>query len=719
MKQLFKNSSGIKVQDVPIPTPGDKEILVAVEASVISTGTELMDMRPDDRTILEKLEEKKRLLGKLKMILNEKGLAFTIDALKQKLSPAEQSLVFNPVGYSNAGTIVAKGRLVTGFNIGDRVACAGAGIASHAAFVTVPVNLAAKLPDNVTVDAAAFTTIGSIALQGIRRAGITFGETVVITGLGLIGLLAVQVAKAWGLVVIGLDINPKRLELAKLMGADHCFRADNSTVENNIQSITNGYGVDAVIIFAATRSSEPANQAMRLCRRKGRVVVVGAIGMELKRDDMYEKELDFVMSTSYGPGRYDSSYEIKGNDYPIGYVRWTENRNMMEFLRLISAGRIDVKPLISNTFSIEQGAEAYDSLVKDPGTNISSLFTYPLVKYEQAGNRITMYPRTIPAGKIRVGIIGAGGFVQNNHIPNMLKLPEQYELGAIANLTTGKAKAAGEKYRVPYVTTDYHQLLNDPEIDMVVIGTRHNLHAVQTTNAIKAGKHVLIEKPLAMTESELGMVVDAYRANPTVHVSVGFNRRYSPLTQKVKEVIDKNNLPVVINYRVNAGFFSPETWIQNPEEGGGRIIGEACHFIDLIAYLAGSEVVNIQAISVPLNGHTIQSDDNLIVNLAFQNGSIGVLSYVSIGGSLMEKERIEIFTNGSSMVINDFKELQMFNTGEKDIKLKETDKGHFKEMEEFAKLIKGTPSLIQPFETDILITRHTLDVVRQIHELSI
>ncbi len=715
MKQIFSNTSGISVHEVPMPTPGDKEILVAVEASVISTGTETMGMRQDDRSLLEKLEESSKLLDKVKKILKEKGLAVTLGAIRQKLSPAEQSLVFNPVGYSNAGTVITKGRLVDGFNVGDRVACAGAGIAAHAEFVTIPVNLAVKLPENVVFNAAAFTTIGSIALQGIRRAEVTFGETIVITGLGLIGLLAIQIAKAWGLVVIGLDINPKRLELAKSMGADYCFNATDPSLDKTILQLTNGNGVDAVIIYAATRSSEPANQALRLCRRKGRVVVVGSIGMELQRDAMYLKELDFVISTSYGPGRYDSSYEVKGNDYPIGYVRWTENRNMMEFVRLISSGKIDVQPLISNTYSIDQATEAYNSLVNDPGENISSLFSYHHEKNERTDHQIKLYPRPLPTGKIRVGIIGAGSFMQSNHIPNLFKLPNQYELVAIANLTTGKAKAAGEKYKARYVTTDYHQILNDPDIDMVVIGTRHNLHAQQTVDAIKAGKHVLIEKPLAMSKEELEMVTEAYRSNPTVFASVGFNRRYSPLIQKAKQIIEKNNTPIAINYRINAGFFPPEIWIQNPEEGGGRIIGEACHFIDLICYLAGSEVNEIKTVAIPLDNSSVHAEDNIIVNLSFKNGSIGVLSYISVGGSSMKKERIEIFTKGSSMVIDDFKELIMYNTGEKDIKLKETDKGHYSEIEEFAKLINGKQSLIQPFTTDLLMTQHTLTILQQIH----
>lgn len=715
MKQLLSNFSGIKVYDVAIPTPGDKDLLVAVETSVISTGTETMDMRHDDTSLLEKLKEKKILLDKVQKIIKEKGLPFALNAIRQKLNPSEQALVFSPVGYSNAGKIIAKGRLVKGFNIGDRVACAGSGIAAHAEFAVIPVNLAVKLPENVSCTDGAFTTIGSIAMQGLRRANVTFGETIVITGLGLLGLLAVQIAKAWGLVVIGLDINDKRLALAKEMGADYCYRADDSNTDKAIKEVTNGFGADAVVIYAGTKSSEPANQALRICRRKGRVVVVGSIGMDLKRDSMYLNELDFVMSTSYGPGRYDNSYEFDGNDYPIGYVRWTENRNMMEFVRLLSANLLNVKPLVSNTYSIEEANEAYKSLVENPVDNIASIFKYSHKIDENTNSKLPMYPRPIPKSKIRVGIIGAGSFIQSNHLPNILKLSDSYELVAIANRTPAEAKSAGEKYNTRYVTTDYQALLRDPEIDMVVIGTRHNLHATQVADAIKAGKHVLVEKPLAMDRDELEMVKAANESNPDVHAIVGFNRRYSPLIQKIKTVLSKNNSPVVVNYRVNAGYFAPEIWVQDPVEGGGRIIGEACHFIDLIAYLADSPVSDITAVHIPLNQDTIKSEDNVIISLSFENGSIGVLTYVSVGGKSMAKERIEVFCAGMSMVIDDFTELKGYNTSEISIKLKDPDKGHFNEMEEFAKLVKGNPSLILPFETDLMMTEHTMKVVEMIH----
>lgn len=714
MKQIFKNNSGISLQEVPLPTPGDNEILVAVEASVISTGTETIGMHQGNKTLAEILKEKKLLVEKIVQRIKEKGIEATIDKIRSKLNPSEQSIVMNPIGYSNSGTVIAKGQFTKGFNIGDRVACAGSGIAAHAEFVTIPVNLAVRIPDNVSIESAAFTTIGSISMQGIRRAGVTFGESVVITGLGLLGLLAVQIAKAWGLVVIGIDLNPTRLEIAKSMGADHCFLANDPETEKRILELTGRNGADAVIIYAATKSSEPANQALRLCRRRGKVVVVGAIGMELEREAMYVKELDFVMSTSYGPGRYDDLYEVKGVDYPIGYVRWTENRNMQEFIRLVSDEKVNVIPLISNTFTIEQVDEAYKSLVETPGQNIASLFRYQHEEMEVPVSKCPLYPVVVSHEKIRVGIIGAGGFVQATHIPNMLKLPDQFEIVAIANRTPAEAKSAGEKFKANYVTTDYKEILNDEGIDMVIIGTRHNLHAVQVIDSIKAGKHVLVEKPLAMNQEELKRIRETIAEFPNVNVAVGFNRRYSPLTVKAKEIINRTAGPAVINYRINAGYIPPTIWVQDPSEGGGRIIGEVCHFLDLTSYLAGARVVRLQVSEVPVNNVNISSEDNLSVLLSFENGSLGVITYVSCGGKDLPKERIEIFINNSSIVVDDFINLSMYNTGEKDIKLSQQDKGHFNEIMEFSKLLRGKPSLILPIEHDLISTELTLTINRQI-----
>ena len=638
-----------------------------------------------------------------------------LNALKSRLSPSDQSLLPRGVGYSNAGIVLAKGKGVTRFNPGDHVACAGAGFASHAEYATIPVNLAVKVPDEILFKSACFTTLGAIAMQGIRRANVTFGETVVITGLGLLGLLAVQIAKAWGLLVIGVDVNVERLNLAKELGADFCFDASDIKLDQKITDITNSYGADAVIIYAATDKSEPVNKALELCRKKGRVVIVGSVGMNLQREAMYAKELDIVMSTSYGPGRYDKQYEIKGLDYPIGYVRWTENRNMMEFIRLLANSQVKVDPLISNIYSIDQAQEAYQSLLETGGKNIAAVFKYAHQDTQENLSRLNISVISPVKDKIKVGIIGAGSFIQKNHLANILGLQPQYELVAIAEKTSVSAASIKEKYKLHYVTTDFRDILNDPDIDLVIIGTRHNLHASMVSKSITAGKHVLVEKPLALSHEELQMVENAIKEHPNLIATVGFNRRYSSLTQKVRSWIIKNNTPVVINYRVNAGYIPIESWVQDLEEGGGRINGEVCHFIDLITYLTGETVKELNASIIPIDGTTIKSEDNIIVTLSLSNGSIGVITYTSVGSKDMEKERIEVFSNGSSMVISDFVELQTFNCEERNVKLKKSDKGHKALIEELAKRLRNEQSLLLPFEFDLTVTNITLSIIDEIH----
>jgi predicted dehydrogenase/threonine dehydrogenase-like Zn-dependent dehydrogenase len=714
MRQILRTVQGMKVHDVSMPTPGDNEILIEVHASVISTGTETMGMQRGDSSLSEKLLEKKALLDKVRKSLSENGLKTTVEAIRRKLNPQEQALIFQPVGYSNAGVVIRKGRLVSAFNVGDRVACAGSGIAAHAEYAVIPVNLAVKLPEGVDFISGGFTTIGAIAMQGIRRANVTFGETIIITGLGLLGLLAVQIAKAWGLTVIGTDLMESRLDLAERVGADLCLKADDKDFLKKVAVFTGGMGADAVIIYAATKSSFPSNQGLAACRKKGRVVVVGAVGMELERQEMYAKELDFVMSTSYGPGRYDDQYEIKGIDYPVGYVRWTENRNMMAFVSLMARKLVNTEYLISKVYAIDQVDEAYKNLLDNPEKNIASVFTYD----HQEGieeKKLAEGKISVQKPRIGVGIIGAGSFIKATHLENLLNCRNDFELIAIANRTPASAKSVQEKYKPRYVSTDYMQLLHDPDIDLVIIGTRHNLHAEQVVNSIAAGKHVLVEKPLALMQHELKEISEATAAHPGIVVTVGFNRRYSPFVQRAKKIISEKQLPVVINYRINAGYLPPDLWIQKPDEGGGRIAGEVCHFIDLAGYLAGSKVKTIGAVHIPLSPE-IKSEDNVIVTLSFENGSVGVITYASLGGKEMEKERIEIFYDNSSLVINDFTEFRTYNCKESGFKLRSFDKGHKSLIEELAKKIKGEPSLILPVEDDIESTRLTLEVIDIIHQ---
>lgn len=696
MKQIFMSSNGRVVKDAPMPVIGDKEVLVRVHSSVISTGTETST----DRNKKTGVAEKKELLDKVLKMISEKGLSATYDRIRKQLTATEKNILLSPIGYSNAGVVVGKGRLVDGFNVGDRVACCGAGIASHAEYVAVPINMAAKLPDNVAYADGAFATIGSIAMQGLRRSGVSFGETVVITGLGLLGLIAVQIAKAWGLVVVGIDLNEERTKLAKQMGADACFNAGDADLVDKVNRFTNGVGADAVVIYAATKSSGPVNQAFDMCRKRGTVVAVGAVGMELVRDKMYQKELNFLISTSYGPGRYDDNYEQNGNDYPIGFVRWTENRNLQEFVRLLSVGGVKVEGLISQQYSIIDAVSAFQSLVEDR-SKIACVINYPFEESHDQQKDVTVIDGREHAkvkGKVNVGVIGAGGFVKARHLKNMRKLSDYYNIVAICNHTPGSSMAEGENWGAAYVTTDYNKLLADESIDLVVIGTRHNLHGELVVKCIEAGKNVLVEKPMAMTIAETEAIAAALKKS-NVRVYVGYNRRYSPAVQSIKSHLSDNN-PMVVNYRINAGKIDKSSWVQSLEIGGGRLIGEGCHFIDLISFICGGTVVSASIEHVPVSAES-PCEDNFIVTLKYNNGNIGVLTYTSLGGSSMPKEQLEVFCGEKAFVCDDFLKLKEYdNAGMKETVLKEQDKGHYRLIEEIAKDLTGKDNIIAPFSLD-------------------
>lgn len=708
MQQAFRSNTGIIIKEVPIPIPSDREILVRVCNSLISTGTETSFIKSTEyKTLSEKLLNNKQNTFKVIKSIRNNGFQKTIQTISDKIKPSEDSLQITPLGYSNSGVIIGKGRLVEDFNIGDKVACAGAGFAVHAEYTTIPSNLAVRFPESISFESASFTTIGSIAIQGLRRAAITPGETVVITGLGLIGLLAVQIAKAWGYIVIGIDLNEKRISLAEKLGADICFNAFDEKIEEKIFNYSKNIGVDAVLITASTNNSEPTNQALKLCRKKGKVIVLGSVGMDLERNDFYVKELDFLISTSYGPGRYDKNYEIEGQDYPIGYVRWTENRNMQEFIRLLMEKKVRTQQLISNIFSINQAPVAYKSLIENSVENIAVLFSYEKTECNYEFTRkLTLNPQIHPKDRINVGVIGAGGFMTKNHLPNLLILKKYFFLAAIAEKEPVKAKIVGHKFKPIYITTDYQELLSDKNIDLIIIGTRHDSHAKLVIESIKAGKHVLVEKPLALNYIELNDI-KSHILNAKTYLTVGFNRRYAPLAIQVKEEINKLHSPIFINYRVNAGYTSKTSWVNDPIEGGGRIIGEACHFIDFFNFIIDSEINEIKSLSIPKDGKLITNDDNLSASISYKDGSIAHLSYVTIGNDELPKEKIEIFCGKTCMVIDDFESLNMYGTGKKKTSLKTKDKGWFRELEEFGKLILGNESQTLSIDKAILATEVT------------
>jgi len=660
MQQVFLKNGQIAVEDVPAPTPGEKEVLVANAFSLISSGTEGAAVKSGAGGLLQKALHRPDLVAKVWQKVREEGIRRTWERVREKAGQPQ------PLGYSTAGYVLATGRLVTDIAPGEPVACAGAQCAHHAEIVAVPRNLVAKVPAGVDLQGAAFATLGAIALQGLRRAEPQLGETVVILGLGLLGLLAVQLARAGGCRVVGIDVDRERVELAARLGAELALHAPTCDAVREVLAFTNGFGADAVVIYAATPSSDPVNLAFDLCRQRGRVVGVGAFGLDLDRERMYRKELDFRMSTSYGPGRYDPVYEEEGVDYPVGYVRWTENRNLQEFLRLLSCGRMQVKPLITATFPVERAPEAYGLLQGDKKP-LGVLLAYPAREGTlpdrdgiRAAARVNLRPRPAPAaGRLRVAVVGAGSFTREVHLPNLAALRDLYQIRAVVTAHGENAKSLAEKYGAVYAATDYRQVLADPEVDLVLIGTRHNLHYPMVMEALAAGKPVFVEKPLCLSREELEEIKRKIEETG-LPVFVGFNRRHSPLARKLKEELARLPPPYLIHYRVNAGFLPADHWTQDPAVGGGRLIGEGCHFFDFFNFLVEREAVAVTARALPVDGGQVVAQDNFTATVAFADGSQATLLYTALGHTEMEKERVEVFAGGKSFVLEDYRRLTLY-----------------------------------------------------------
>ena len=692
MKQVFLKSGAIVVEDVPTPAPGPGEVLVHNAYSLISAGTETLALKGAQKSLVRRALERPDLVLKVVEKARTEGIRKTFARVTEKVQELKS------LGYSSAGTVVAVGSDVIDINPGDLVACAGVGYASHAEFVTVPRNLVVRVPEGVGLDEAAFTTLGAIAMHGIRRTECQLGETVVILGLGLLGLIAVQISKAAGHIVIGLDIDEARVNLARELGADRAFVIDASTVER-IHDLTQGFGADAVVIYAATESSEPVNLAFDLCRRKGRVVGVGAFGMNFDREKMYSKELDFLMSTSYGPGRYDPVYEELGIDYPIAYVRWTENRNMQDFLRLVASGQVNVSRLITLTFPIEQAQEAYAALTTGDNRPLGVLFSY------EQGSKPSFVisvgsPRTKVSGKIGVAMVGAGSFAREVHLPNLTTLQDMFDVRWVVTKSGASALQVAERFSIPNASTSLDEALADPDVDLVVISTRHNLHASQTLAALAAGKAVFVEKPLCMNIEELEAIRSAVEST-NLPVFVGFNRRYAPHVRYLRSVLERQGGPHMLFFRVNAGFIPRDHWVQDPVEGGGRLIGEGCHFVDTCNYLVGRNVgaTRVHAYSVPVDGVRVVARDNFVIDISYADGSLASIAYVSAGSKELPKERLEVHSAGTSFVLDDFRELVAYGTAIQadgatgaTWKLAAQDKGHRNELIEIARALRGEPS---------------------------
>jgi predicted dehydrogenase/threonine dehydrogenase-like Zn-dependent dehydrogenase len=663
VKQVLIRGGGVAVEEVPAPTAGPRNVLVRVEWSCVSAGTEsasvAMSALPLYRRALKQPEHAKRALE----IARNEGFIRTYKRVRGQLAAGL------PTGYSAAGVVVGVGDEVDGFAVGDRVACAGAGIANHAELIDVPVNLAVDVPDGVALADAATVTLGAIALQGIRRASPTLGEAVGVIGLGILGQLTVQMLRANGCRALVTDLDPARVAQAVAHGAEDA----SGDFAERCRALTGGFGADAVIVTAATASSEPMHDAAQACRRKGRVVIVGDVGLELRRSDLYAKELDVVMSTSYGPGRYDDVYELEGRDYPIGFVRWTENRNMQEYLRLVSIGAVRLDSLERRTYKVDDAQRAFDD------KPLLALLEYP--ERTEPPTR-TVRLRSLPPreGVVRVALVGAGGFAQGSHVPNLLKLRDRFELRAVVSRTGSTAKAVADRAEAAYATTDVDEVLGDPEIDLVLISTRHDLHAEQALRSLRAGKHTFVEKPLALNEEELRGLEAFYDDRDAPLLMTGFNRRFSPAAVRARELLAQRTTPLVAEYRMNAGYIPLDHWVHGPE-GGGRNIGEACHVYDLFDSLVGDVAVeSVTARGIRADGTRLAPNDNFVATVAYADGSVCTVTYTALGNRDHPKERMEVFADGTVLTLDDYKSLHVAGSGS-GWRGTTQQKGHIEELE--------------------------------------
>jgi len=679
MKQLLQNMKTGKtsIEDVPIPSSHPGMALVKTKASLVSAGTERMLVEFAEKNLLGKARSRPDLVRQVLDKARREGLIPTVQAAFNRL---DQPM---PLGYSLAGTIIELGEGMEGFKVGQRVACAGANYAVHAEYAIVPRNLITLLPDNVDFESAAFTTLGAIALQGFRLAEPQLGESVAVIGMGLLGLLTGQIAAAAGCKVLGIDINAARIDLASSLGLQACLR---DGAESTAQTFTANRGFDSVIICADASSNDPIELAGAIARDKGKVVATGAVGLNIPRNIYFKKELSFVNSRSYGPGRYDPVYEEAGVDYPIGYVRWTEGRNLEAIVELMSAGKLDVKPLISHRFPIDEAVRAYDIITgKQAEPFLGVILTYPDAKTDTQSTRVEFrIPDTTHTSHVALGVLGAGLFANATLLPSIKKV-DGIKLVGIVSAGGLHAQHAGKKFGFAYAASSDDEIINDPDINTVAILTRHNTHADLVVKALKAGKHVFVEKPLALSSDQLSAIREQLETSSSL-LTVGFNRRFAPLAKTLSSRLVDRTESLYAHYRVNAGYIPLDHWTQDPAIGGGRIIGEGCHFIDFITFLVGAPPVSVSAVAMPDNGK--YREDNLSMTFNFPDGSIGVVDYLANGDKSFPKERVEVFCGGQIAVLDDFRRLEMVKEGRRQVLKSAQDKGWKDEWVAFSRAIR-------------------------------
>jgi polar amino acid transport system substrate-binding protein len=671
----YQKTGEIRVDELPAPKLRPGGVLVRNLFSAVSAGTERTSVETAQASMLQKARLRPDLVRQVLDNYRREGLLATYKKVQERLAN------YKDLGYSCAGIVVESA--VDDIKVGDHVACAGVGYAAHAGIVSVPRNLVVKVPNEVALEEAAFTTVCAIAMQGVRQAGVHMGEQVAVIGLGLIGLITVQLLKASGCRVIGMDVASRNFDLALTLGCDRCVISNHDALRE-VQNFTRGNGADAVVITAATTSSQPVELAIECARKRGTVVVVGTVGMEIPHSPFYEKEINFLISCSYGPGRYDPNYEERGQDYPLGFVRWTENRNMEAVLDMMAQRKLNVAALVTHLIPVEEGLRAYDIITgKVQESYLGILIKYPAMSEPTAVSRrieLRTIDRTGSGRRPVLGFIGAGNFAQSMLLPPLMKLGPR--MRGIATTKPVNAKATGNKYRFEFCATDATEINKDQDVNLVFIASRHDSHAAYVVEALHAGKSVFVEKPLALNNEELDAVLGAYaeaeRAGTTPLLMVGYNRRFSEPVRAIQRLFAERTEPLAMHYRVNAGFMPFTNWMQHPDQGG-RLIGEGGHFVDVMQFLCGALPTSVYAIA-PTDKVRRYNNDNVLISITFADGSAGTIHYLANGANAVEKEYLEVFGDSKTARMWNFKKLECAIERKKSTASFSGDKGHAAEM---------------------------------------
>lgn len=700
MKQIMQNyrTGALERAEVPVPMCSSGSLLVLNAASLVSIGTERSMIELGQKSLLGKAKARPDLVKRFLEKAQKEGFYKTFqEALGRLDTPTT-------LGYSSAGIVVEVGRNVNKVSPGDRVACIGAGYASHAEYLKIPENLCCHIPERLSFEEASFGMLGIIALNGIRCAKLTFGESVAVIGLGLLGLISVQILKAYGCRVIGSDLDPNKIALAKKLGADVAVGGDE--FKKTCEVFTDGMGIDAAILTVATKSDEPVNTAVDVSRYGGRIVCVGVADIHPQRNEMWHKEVELIVSKAGGPGTFDPFYENKGIDYPIGYVRWTENRNLAEFLRLVSEKKVDVRSLISHRFSINDAESVYNNIMENKGgPYVGVVLEYPLADEVKRITPQHLLPvrnglkQTSLSSHLSLGVIGAGLFGKALLLPALCKIPDVH-LHTLSTSSSANVYHAAKKFGFDQCTTDYHDVLNNKDIVAVVIVTPHSLHARMVKEALEAGKHIYVEKPLCIDGQQLIDIKTTYENSDGRFLMVGYNRRFSPHADKISEWLHNRKDPLVMHYRVNAGFVPADHWVHSEEEGGSRVIGEICHFVDFMQFVTKSNPIRVFAERVAGNNRSIVNSDNIVVTLKFEDGSVGDIIYSASGDKAFSREQVEIFCEGMSIVSKDFTQTFCYRDGKKRLfKTMNQKMGYKEELHHFAEVAMGKISPVVQAES--------------------